>query len=145
MTKKTRPKKKFVFVLQAAVLSALRRLSRRWPPYNEVLNRQKTEIFIPSKKGKPMRRVKYTCEGCQVSVGRKECAVDHISPVVDPDTGFIDYQTFIDRLFCPVENLQVLCEACHGIKTKQENAKRLKTLSKPKKPAKLKTPSKRKK
>lgn len=145
MSKKIRPKKKFVFVLQAAVLSALRRLSRRWPPYNEVLNRQKTEIFVPSKTGKPMRRVKFTCEICQASVGRKECAVDHISPVVDPDIGFVDYQTFIERLFCPVENLQILCENCHETKTKKENAKRRKTLPKAKKPAKLKTPSKRKK
>jgi hypothetical protein len=46
--------------------------------------------------------------------------VDHVLPVVDPIEGFKDWDTFIKRLFCSKENLQVLCSACHTKKTKEE-------------------------
>jgi len=31
-----------------------------------------------------------------------------------------DLPGFVERLFCEVDNLQVLCEACHNIKTQAE-------------------------
>ena len=30
---------------------------------------------------------------------------------------FIDWNTFVERLFCPASNLQMLCKECHQIKT----------------------------
>jgi len=71
-------------------------------------------------KGKPLfKRIK------------SEIAVDHIEPIINPETGFIDYNDMISRMFCGVEGLQVLCnyagerdgrKSCHAIKTKEERA-----------------------
>jgi len=55
---------------------------------------------------------------------RKELHVDHTEPVLDLEIGFVDWNTYIERLFCPVENLQALCKVCHGSKTMQEDAMR---------------------
>jgi 5-methylcytosine-specific restriction endonuclease McrA len=33
-----------------------------------------------------------------------------------------DLPGFVERLFCEVDNLQVLCEGCHNIKTQAEKA-----------------------
>ena len=35
-----------------------------------------------------------------------------------------DLPGFIERLFCEVDNLQVLCTDCHDIKTQNENGRR---------------------
>jgi 5-methylcytosine-specific restriction endonuclease McrA len=66
----------------------------------------------------------YLCAGCGFVFPAKGIQVDHIDPVVDPIIGFVDWNTFIDRLLCPKENLQVLCKECHLIKTKQEKLQR---------------------
>jgi 5-methylcytosine-specific restriction endonuclease McrA len=116
-------KKSFVFVLRPAVISALRRLFRRWPPYKEVVDRCKEEHFIKSKHGKDMRRVRFSCEVCDAKVDRKQFAVDHIEPVIGL-SGFVNYDIFVERLFCPVENLQGICKTCHDAKSKLENKQR---------------------
>lgn len=46
--------------------------------------------------------------------------VDHIVPIVDPMVGFVDWNAFINGLFCEEDNLQVLCKACHTHKTNDE-------------------------
>lgn len=51
---------------------------------------------------------------------RNNAAVDHIEPVVDPAVGFIDWNTYIDRMFVELDSYQVVCYSCHSIKTKQE-------------------------
>jgi hypothetical protein len=58
---------------------------------------------------------------------RNNAAVDHNDPVIDPAVGFVDWNTYIDRLFCDIDNLQVLCHECHRVKTNEENALRRKT------------------
>jgi len=71
----------------------------------------------------------HKCASCGIifpllNVGKrkkKQVHVDHISPVVDPKTGFIGWDIYLSRLFTQIENLQVLCVACHKIKTKKEN------------------------
>lgn len=50
----------------------------------------------------------------------KNIFVDHIKPVVDPAVGFVDWNTIIERMFCEIDNLQVLCKECHDIKSKEE-------------------------
>lgn len=52
--------------------------------------------------------------------------VDHIKPVVDPNTGFTSWDDFIERLYCEKENLQVLCTTCHDRKTLKEKKLRAK-------------------
>ena len=69
--------------------------------------------------------VQYLCAVCGTWVKSTAAAVDHIHPVVCVDEGFIDYNTFVQRLFCPKENLQVICSTCHEAKTLRERIERL--------------------
>lgn len=54
---------------------------------------------------------KYRCAKCKILTSKPQ--VDHISPVGK----FLDWNMYIERLFCPIENLQVLCWDCHKVKT----------------------------
>lgn len=62
----------------------------------------------------------YKCMGCLNVAKMKGHHIDHIDPVVDPKVGFVNWDTYIARLFCPASNLQLLCEACHTDKTAKE-------------------------
>lgn len=65
---------------------------------------------------------KYRCQACRGLFGPKEVALDHIAPVVDPYQGFVDWNTYIERLFVGPEAYQVLCrDKCHKEKTMSEN------------------------
>lgn len=66
----------------------------------------------------------FSCAGCGGEFTNKDVEVDHISPVVDPSVGFIDWNTFISRLFSGKENYQVLCKSCHKDKSNKERVKR---------------------
>jgi 5-methylcytosine-specific restriction endonuclease McrA len=67
-------------------------------------------------------RVEYLCSKCNDWHMGKDIQVDHAVPVVDPDVGFINWDTYVSRLFCTKENLSVLCKTCHKEKTDQEKA-----------------------
>lgn len=84
----------------------LRRLSYQWPPRKEAIRLAR------------VARGKYRCNSCMgEDFGPKEIQLDHIIPVVDEEIGFVDWNTYIERLFCGVENFQVLCKPCHDTKT----------------------------
>jgi hypothetical protein len=57
---------------------------------------------------------------------RNNAAVDHINPVVDPVVGFVDWNTYINRMFLEIEGYQVLCYKCHADKTAAERLRRKK-------------------
>ena len=124
------------FDLTAFIKKELRRAFRRSPMYNEAKSLAKHEYFEKSKTGKSLRRVHFQCNNCQGffldKTGRKEIAVDHIEPVIDPKIGWFDYNQYINRLFCSVDKLQILCKNCHGEKTKEENSTRRLALKKQK-------------
>lgn len=99
------------------VKSALRAKSRFWKPISETIKKAK------------VARGHYNCNGCgqvvttsTVIEGKrmKNIFVDHIDPVVDPNTGFSGWDTFVNRLFCEEDNLQLLCKSCHDLKSKEE-------------------------
>ena len=106
------------------VTSALRAASRRWPPKFKALK----EAFVGRKTNKKTGKLAmhYKCVKCKKQFVATDVQVDHIFPVVDPKTGFVSWDLFIDRIFCEIENLQVLCKPCHKIKTDQEKAERKK-------------------
>ena len=52
----------------------------------------------------------------------KDVQVDHTVPVIDPVNGFETWDIFVERLFCDIGNLSVLCKPCHKIKTDEEKA-----------------------
>ena len=99
------------------IKSLLRAGSKRWAPISDTLKEART------------RRGFYRCNGCgeevpaTLKVGArriKNVVVDHIDPIIDPNEGFVSWDQTIERMFCEKEGLQVLCHACHEIKTKQE-------------------------
>ena len=90
------------------IVSALRRASSRWGPK------------YGAKKAARVARNSYKCAACSSVVPNKEAKVDHIVPVVDPVRGFNTWDEFIARLFVEQSGYQVLCQACHAVKTGQE-------------------------
>lgn len=112
--------------LKSFITSLLRGGFRRYPTKYEVLN----EAFVGKKINIKTQRTSkhFKCALCKKDFPTKEVQVDHISPVVDPVIGFIGWDSFIERLFCPKENLQVLCLECHTKKTLEEKQLRTKLL-----------------
>jgi 5-methylcytosine-specific restriction endonuclease McrA len=101
------------------IKSLLRQGSRRWAP-----------ISLAQKNARVERGL-YECAHCRqlhpptVRDGRKRVQnifVDHIKPIVDPEVGFTTWDECIERMFCEIENLQVLCRNCHDIKSNEERA-----------------------
>jgi hypothetical protein len=122
--KSTKPKK---FVLEAAVISALRRAFNRSIIYAQVKEAAKVEVPHFNKDGSrsKSKRVNYRCSDCGglfpdkkipvtnkkgEKVSKKAFAVDHTEPVVDPEKGMkrrengkIDWSEYVDRMFAYVD------------------------------------------
>ena len=90
----------------------------RWPPKYECLNLAKTGRKINKKTGR--MAMHYLCNECGEEFPAKEVVADHIEPVVDPDVGFVDWDTFIERLYVETDGFQCLCKPCHKVKTDEE-------------------------
>jgi len=117
--------------LKAFIIAVLRQGTRRYPPKYETLNDAKTTKKINPKTKRLAQH--YACAKCKKDWPQKEVQVDHKEPVVDPGQGFVDWNTYITRLFCSKDNLQVLCTTCHDKKSAKEKTKRSLTKnSKPK-------------
>jgi hypothetical protein len=98
------------------VKSALRKA--RWPVKYEIMNQAKVGKKINKSSGRIAMH--FECACCKGHFPQKQVAADHIDPVVDPAKGFVDWNTFIDRLFIELEGFQVLCKDCHQLKTNKE-------------------------
>lgn len=90
----------------------LRRVSYKWGERTKAKSRARLERGI------------YRCNSCHEEFRAKDIQLDHKLPVIDPSTGFVDWNQYIDRLFCDVDGYQVLCKPCHTQKTVAENAGR---------------------
>ena len=97
----------------------LRRATQKWAPIQECKKKART------------RRGLYHCAGCgeEVPASVKEegsrrrsnnIHVDHIEPIIDPKVGWTTWDDCIERMFCELDNLQVLCTACHKVVTDEE-------------------------
>lgn len=66
------------------------------------------------------------CESCGIIEAAYTMEVDHKEPVVPIDKPFesMNWDEFVDRLWCDIKGLQILCEECHNEKSKEENKKR---------------------
>ncbi len=98
--------------LKRFLIPVLRRATYRWKERGEALKAARIERGL------------YKCADCKNQFKAKEVQLDHILPVVDPKTGWIDWNTFITRLFVFKEGWQVLCSTCHDQKTMLEDALR---------------------
>lgn len=104
------------------VTSALRAAFRRWPPKFRVLKNAATERRTNPRSGK--LAMHYKCASCKGEFPLKEVQVDHKKPVVNTKTGFVGWDTFIERLYCEAKGLQVLCKGCHKNKSNKERKQR---------------------
>ena len=110
--------------LRSFIISTIRSGMRRYPPKYQALNDAKVGKRVNPKSGRSAEF--FRCNECDGDFVRKDVEVDHTYPVVDPEEGFKDWDTYINRMFCSAENLQVLCRSCHLQKTKEERKKRTK-------------------
>ena len=108
--------------LKSFITSTLRGGFRKFPPKYETLKAASVGKKVNAKTKRMAEH--FTCNMCKGEFPAKEVNVDHISPVVCPYTGFVDWNTFISRLFCDGGNLQVLCSPCHDLKTAEERKER---------------------
>jgi len=108
--------------LKGFITSVIRAGFRKFPAKYEALNAAKAGKKINTASGRMAEH--YKCAKCKGLFVNKDVQVDHKSPVVDPAVGFVDWDTFINRLYCPIKNLQVLCTPCHKVKTAKERIKR---------------------
>lgn len=106
-------KKRKPYNLSARLRSALRDVWRKSPYRQQALTNARVS------------RGTYRCAGCSNLIGTKQIRVDHVEPVVSI-SGFVCWDTYINRLFCDVSNLQVLCLECHTKKTGEERSARSK-------------------
>lgn len=112
------------------VINTLRRASYRWPSRWEAEKRSK------------IGRNHYKCENpaCVHEGPKKDFAMDHVLPVVDPVAGFTTFDEYIDRMFpTDASGWQRLCkDTCHKEKTEKENGDRKEIRAKKKKVIKAK-------
>jgi len=118
--------------LRDSLIRELRRYTFRYKPRNAA---KKKQYRAPAT---------YECQECGIwtYVGTRDLEIldlsppnglmkgkaylDHIEPVIEPSKGWIDWNTYMDRLFCEESGFQVLCKPCHSTKTKQDTEIRTK-------------------
>jgi 5-methylcytosine-specific restriction endonuclease McrA len=100
------------------ITGVLRSGFRKFPSKYETLK----EASVGKKINKKTNRMAehFKCNGCGEEFPAKEVQVDHLQPVVCPVEGFIDWNTYIKRMYCGKDNLQVLCSGCHDVKSASE-------------------------
>ena len=101
------------------IRSALRQKSRFWKPITQCKMKARRTYKGPLKR----QKFEYQCKECSNWFPDKKINVDHIIPAGTFRCAN-DLPGFVERLFCEVDNLQVLCETCHNKKTQDEKSKR---------------------
>lgn len=115
------------------VINSLRRLTFSHPPRNQALNKMKVaaatfacekcgDWYYSGKSEKNLAKIEAEFPDKDIQVGK--VYVDHIEPIV-PLTGWESWDSYIERMFCEKEGLQILCEECHDVKTRAEKKKRV--------------------
>lgn len=106
--KKRKPQNKNTFIK-----GLLRRGTFHWYPRTEAMQDARVS------------RGQYRCATCEELFKASEVILDHIDPVVDPKDGFVDWNTYIERMYPPKEGFQVICIACSDVKTRLEDEMRV--------------------
>jgi len=110
---------------RAFIISALRAHMKRFPPKWKALKAAMVGKKVNKRSGRLAEH--YLCASCGGFFVARDVQVDHIDPVVSPEEGFQDWWTYMNRLYCEAENLQVLCKSCHKDKTNAERKERMKS------------------
>ncbi len=104
------------------IISLLRRGTMKWPPANQCLRAAKRGKKINPLTGRMAEH--YECAECHQLFPLKQVCKDHILPVVDTVRGFVDWNTYIERMFCAIDKWQIICRSCHDVKSAQERKDR---------------------
>lgn len=101
------------------IRSVLRRsFMRGWRPGSACLQESKRDYSGSNKR----QKFEYECSQCKKCHPRKEVQIDHVV-----EAGSLrcadDLPGFVERLFCEVDGLQVLCKKCHKVKTDASRSK----------------------
>jgi protein-tyrosine-phosphatase len=104
---------------------ALRRAFSHSPIVVEMMRENKRKVPRFNKDGSRHKvdAVEHLCSVCHQwkrSVKGSKVAIDHIDPVIEPNIGFVDLNTYFKRLWCDRSNLQKICGDCHRKKTNAE-------------------------
>lgn len=102
------------------IRSALRQKSRWWKPITKCKMESRRAYKGPNRR----QKFEYQCNTCKKWFSDKNINVDHINPAGTLRCAQ-DLPGFVERLFCEVDNLQVLCSTCHNKKTQIEKSKML--------------------
>ena len=96
---------------------------------NEVLKMNKVMAIGVNKLGQDQMLVHHPCAKCKKLYRPDKVEIDHITEVGEfkvvgkktktkyGDCKVINWQEWMDRLFCDLDNFQVLCIECHQRKT----------------------------
>lgn len=105
------------------IKSALRGASKRWGPINKCKQNARVKRGFYKCVGYD-RRAHTVPASLPPKAGNKRrinnAVVDHIEPIINPETGFISWDITIERMFVEAEGLQLLCHDCHSRKTAEE-------------------------
>lgn len=116
-----------------AARNAWRREFSRSPTVIEMMNDPATKRKVPqfNKDGERAKidATEHLCFLCKQwkRSGKKaggKFAIDHINPVVDTGSGFVDFNTYFSRMWVAKDDLQKLCGSCHQAKTNTERFER---------------------
>ena len=101
------------------VKSALR--GARWPEKYRAIGLAFVEHGINPATGRKCKLHK--CSVCENLFPQNAVQADHIVPVIGSE-GFVSWDSFIQRLFCPAEGFRVVCRPCHAEITAKERTDR---------------------
>lgn len=97
------------------IRGALRQAFTRYPVKYQAKDAAKRELL--EKKGR--QKYEYQCARCLRWWPDKHIEVDHIVPAGSLKC-YDDLPGFVERMFCEVDNLQMLCNECHLEKTAED-------------------------
>ena len=101
------------------IRSGLRQKSRFWKPITQCKMAARRAYKGPLKR----QKFEYQCNVCSKWFPEKKINIDHIQPAGSLRCAQ-DLPGFVERLFCEIDNLQVLCQGCHNKKTQDEKSKK---------------------
>ncbi len=102
------------------IRSGLRQKSRWWTPITQAKLAARRAYTGTNKR----QKFEYQCNECKFYFPEKLINVDHKIPAGSLNNAQ-DLPGFVERLFCEVDKLQVLCTTCHNVKTQLEKKKKL--------------------
>ena len=108
--------------LKSFITSVIRGGFRKYPSKYEALAAAKVGKKVNKATGRVAEH--YKCAVCLSTFPAKEVQVDHMDPVVCLKKGFVDWDTYIKRMYVEADKLQVLCKPCHLKKSNEERKQR---------------------